>query len=111
MTAALPELPSGRELIRELTNGCKTNLMLHRMAVSAVPDLATRMIFFFEKRSRRFDITERLRGSRVAEEDRKGGQHEVYQIRNCGDLGWCARRCGSRFSVRPVLLWPRLLRG
>ena len=35
-------------------------------------------------------LTERLRGSRVAEEDQKGGQHEIYQIHNCGDLGWCA---------------------
>ena len=37
-----------KELVRELTtpNGCKANLMPHRMAVSAVPDLATRMIFF-----------------------------------------------------------------
>src|SRR5262245_30260183 len=39
-----------------------------------------------------------------------GGQHEVDQIPR--DLGWRARRCGgSKFSVRPVLLWLRLLPG
>ena len=31
----------------------------------------------------------------------------MYQIRNCGDLGWTGWCGGSKFSVRPVLLWPR----
>jgi len=43
----------------------------------------------------------------LQEKNRNGGQHEVDQIPR--DLGWRARRCGgSKFSVRPVLLWLRL---
>src|SRR5215475_14765219 len=46
----------------------------------------------------------------LQEKNRNGGQHEVDQIPR--DLGWRARpRGGSKFSVRPVLLWLRLLPG
>jgi hypothetical protein len=82
MTAALPEFPSGRE-VRELTEWLETNLMHHRRAVSAGTRLShkndLRRFFFLRTgaRSRQFDLTERLRGSRVAERDRKGGQYEV----------------------------------